>query len=179
MSLIVVEGVDASGKSTLLENSRIQIPKRYFVLLRHSCRPLSLSHAIQFMRMSMFGSDVGLEVIADRHPLISEPIYGPILRGSHLFEEHFTYHSEAGRGEYLKRNVARVIYCRPPVEIMKENISRNPQLEWVEERFDILLAAYDKQIELLRDYYGVPVVTYDWTTYDKPPLEQLFFGDIP
>lgn len=173
MSLIVVEGVDASGKSTLLETSRLEIKKRYFVLVRHSCRPLELGDALQFMRM-VNGSSQYLDVIADRHPLISEPIYGTIIRDGHLFANHFNYDNPEYRANTLSSSVDRIIYCRPPVEVMREHIDKNPQLEWVKERFDQLVEAYDETMSYLQDE-GVDVVWHDWTTY-LGTLENLFFG---
>ncbi len=170
MSLIVVEGVDASGKSTLLENARLQIPKRYFILMRHSCRPLKLSDIDGFMDTGAYAERQGLDVIVDRHPLISEPIYGPILRGVNLAAP---YTNERIRS-ILSLYTERIIYCRPPVHMMLENLDKNPQLEWVIPRFQELLAAYDERMDSLK-LQGIKVVWYDWTSY-KGTLEQLFFG---
>lgn len=175
-SFIVVEGCDGSGKSTLLDNARLQIPKRYFVLVRHSCRPLQLSDALQFMRATRHAVDIGLDLIADRHPLISEPIYGPLLRGSHLFDGHFTYSDEDHRLEYLHSNIDRVIYCRPPEKTIEENLDRLPQLSGVRATIWDLLDRYDSVMGRIA-LRGVPVVSYDYTTY-QGTLEDLFFGEV-
>lgn len=174
MALVVVEGIDASGKSTLLENARIQISRRYFVLMRHSCRPLQLSHAIQFMRTLRYGCDIGLDIIADRHPLISEPIYGPILRGEHLFQDHFIYGEPEGRNQYLRHNVGRIIYCRPPDHVIEANLGNRPQLEGIKEKIWDLLDKYDHRMTELSEN-GIPVFLYDYTTHTGP-LVELFFG---
>jgi len=177
MSLIVVEGVDASGKSTLLENARIQIPKRYFVIIRHSCRPLALHHATQFMRAANFTSyHAGLDVIADRHPLISEPIYGSLLRGGHLFEESQQFKKEEDRLDELFRAVERVIYCRPSDDTIIANVDNKPQLAGVKEKILDLLDSYDQTMVKIRAS-GVPVYLYDYTTETRP-LADIFFGGI-
>lgn len=174
MSLIVVEGCDGSGKSTLLENARIEIRKRYFVQVRHSCRPLELGDAIHFMRTVNYAAG-RLPVMADRHPLISEPIYGPILRGTHLFESHFNYSKPHFRYETLRDFVARIIYCRPSLETVRRNIMVNPQLAGVAEKIESLYAAYDQTMEEISRY--VSVFTYDYQL-QTVSLEQLFFGDV-
>lgn len=175
MSLIVVEGVDASGKSTLLENARLDIKKRYFVIARHSQRPYVLSDALHFMRATKYASDLcALDLICDRHPLISEPIYGPLLRGGHLFESHGEYCEPEARAGYFADNVERIIYCRPPDHIIEENLGRLPQLAGIKEKIWELLDAYDKEMaELMK--CGIPVIVYDYTIFSGS-LADLFFG---
>lgn len=174
MSLIVVEGCDGSGKSTLLENARIEIKKRYFLQTRHSCRPLELGDALHFMRTARYTAGL-LPLMVDRHPLISEPIYGPILRGSHLFESHLNLSRPHFRYEELRDSVTRIIYCRPSLEAVRRNISVQPQLAGIAEKIDLLYEAYDRTMEELSTY--VQIVMYDYQL-QTTPLEQLFFGDV-
>lgn len=170
MSIIVVEGVDGSGKSTLMENARLAIKKRYFVLVRHSCRPLHIRDAIHFKNMAeSFAGDI----IVDRHPFISEPIYGPILRNENLVGEY----SPREINDNLRSTVDRIIYCRPPFPEIEKNIERLPQLAGVKDKLTQLVEAYDDRMMELESA-GIPVHWYNYTC-DATDLETMFFGAKP
>ena len=175
MSLIVVEGCDGSGKSTLLENARIEIPKRYFLQVRHSCRPLSPVHIRDFLTMVEPAGEY-LNIMIDRHPLISEPIYANILRGGNdLTLQYPDWLTFEDRAKHLARTVNRVIYCRPSFEAIRRNVSVNPQLAGVVDKLPFLVEAYDRTMrDLLKD---VPVIHFDYQFQDRT-LEELFFGKI-
>lgn len=166
MSIIVVEGVDASGKSTLLDQSRLDIRRRYFLLMRHSQRPYSPLDVTGFLKTL---EGVRCDVVVDRHPLISEPIYGPILRGVDITENSVT-----DRLRYLKNTVERVIYCRPPKFMIIENLVKLPQLKGVKDNLVKLLEAYDNAMKALQQE-GVPVIWYDYECNTRP-IEDMFFG---
>lgn len=168
--LIVVEGVDASGKTTLLENSR-HIRGRYFVLLRHSCRPLVPDDIGNLLKL-IDGQPVDL--ILDRHPLISEPIYGPILRKKNLVTEWIAPFT--GAVDSWIKEIDRVIYCRPPITAILTNLNNNPQLAGVEQHLEELLYAYDRRMAEIKAL-GVEVVKYDYKRDPVPDLRQLFFGE--
>lgn len=167
--ITVVEGVDASGKSTLLENIRA-IPHLYFVLLRHSCRPLRPYDILRFLRLA---NDSPIPMVIDRHPLISEPIYGPILRGVDLVSEIFTPGQVQRK---LEATVNRIVYCRPPLELIRRNLSNRPQLSGVAEKIEPLLEAYDKRMSELAQV--LPVISYDYCA-DVVDYRNLIFGDGP
>ena len=168
MSLIVVEGVDASGKTTLLENLR-SIRGKYFLEVRHSCRPLKSSDIIRLMQTVRNMSDV-LDVVLDRHPLISEPIYGPILRNKDLTADLYNMDN---RDRKLLSTVKRVIYCRPPEKSIFENLSNRPQLKGVLENIHQLIEAYDNRMKELRQK-GLDIVVYDYHVLTD--FEHLLYG---
>lgn len=170
MSIIVVEGVDASGKSTLLENARLEIKKKYFVLLRHSQRPYTPHDVMDFL--DLIENTILPNLVVDRHPLISEPIYGPILRGENLVAGFEDKDSATKR---LKHTIERIIYCRPPAYQIKENLHRLPQLKGVKENIQNLIEAYDQRMVEL-EKAGMKVFHYDYTDPDVS-LVDLFFGD--
>jgi hypothetical protein len=172
MSLIVVEGVDGSGKSTLLENARLEIKKKYFVIARHSCRPLSAADIIGFLRLAEMSAP--FPVICDRHPLVSEPIYGNLLRGSDITD--LVMISSVHKIDRLKRTVDRIVYCRPSYGQIRENVGKLPQLAGVIEKLPDLVEKYD---EAMRTYErnGIRVVRYDYNW--KTDLNELFFGAKP
>jgi hypothetical protein len=173
MSIIVVEGVDASGKSTLLEEARGEIRGKYFLLLRHSCRPFNTRDVSYFLSILYpFSRDSQFSIVVDRHPLISEPIYGPLLRNGDIT----SVWSDSTKLQYLLDTVERIIYCRPTREVIRENIDKNPQLAGVKDKLEDLIGTYDQMMSSLKQS-GIKVISYD---YQHPiyPLHDLFFGDI-
>lgn len=173
MSLIVVEGVDGSGKSTLMENARLEITKRYFIQVRHSCRPLSIAHLNNLLSVVEHARDY-VDVMLDRHPLISEPIYAGLLRpGTDLTIHADRWKTFEDRAVHLAHTVERIIYCRPSLEAVKRNVSVNPQLFGVVDKIDALYECYDRAM----DAYGrfLPVVEYNYQIQDCQ-LVDLFFG---
>jgi hypothetical protein len=172
MSIIVVEGPDGAGKTTLMENVRAAAGRRYFVMLRHSCRPLTEEDALAFNRSLWAISDQGLTCIVDRHAFVSEPIYGPILRGHSLVDGF----SADELGNMLKDSVSKIIYCRPPIHVIKENLSKQPQLAGIFEKIDQIVEGYDKRMRTLQLRYAIPVVYYDWTQ-KKDVIETVFGGN--
>lgn len=115
--MIIVEGPDNSGKSTLinqlikdlgltLAEQKVKGPTKS--LLDITSRALDVLH-----QCSVIGPD---KAITDRFSLISEEIYGPICRGQNRWNED--------RGIYLSLwNIVDsfnpiIIYCRPPLPVL-------------------------------------------------------------
>lgn len=97
--------------------------------------------------------------VLDRHPLISEPIYGPILRKHNLID---LIEKDDGRiVARLKRTVNLIIYCRPPTELILHNLHNREQLKGIEENILKLIEAYDYRMHILRQE-GISVVNYDY-----------------
>lgn len=172
---VIVEGPDGAGKTTLIETIRQRISK-YFWILRPS-HPPRIKYEIDTLLRTLearYSSAVGF--LLDRHPLISEPIYGPILRGTDILEIGGDY---AISNSLLQRHVKHtdhsghlIIYCRPPLSTIIENVRRNApqQLGGVVDNTPKLVSEYDRMILSLEGY--LPIVTYDYT---KPnDLDALF-----
>lgn len=142
--LIIVEGFDNSGKSTLVS----QLAEEFkLVTMNNRCRPTTEREAIDYTsQVQDFAANWG--VIVDRWSPISEPIYGPICRGTHLFKP-----------ETLKKHLegldALLIYCRPSEDKIM-NFGDRPQMKGVIEHAPKLLAAYDSFMGT-RDH-----IRYDW-----------------
>src|SRR5690606_38614271 len=126
MPVIVLEGPDGAGKTTLSEHIRAEAGKRYFLMMRHSCRPLSFADAMRFYDL-VNAANRNLDLLIDRHPLISEPIYGPLLRGHNLINR-FSQNEIIGM---LERSVTHIVYCRPPLAVMENGLRSQPQLAGV------------------------------------------------
>lgn len=171
MPLIIVEGVDGAGKTTLIQNFRQVASKHCFIISRsgppkttEDClRPMALFHA----------ASRNSPIIVDRHPLISEPIYGPIIRGVSMVDPPFNWELAI---QMVAQVADRVIYCKTDLETAQKASRRERQMDGVHDKYWALYQAYDQYMESLARL-GVKVVEYDWTApHNTPDLNQLFLG---
>jgi hypothetical protein len=176
VALIIVEGVDGSGKTTVIRDLRTQ-SRTYFWVASSSRRPSTLPALCDALYWLSQASSLPLPIICDRFPLISEPIYGPILRGKSMLEE--MNGRNKSKNADLMHQIDRVIYCRPPrAEIIKNlKITESSQLGGVIDNLDRLLFSYDSKMDSLRDQ-GVYVHRYDYTNPAKLGLDLMFFGRV-
>ena len=171
MTVIVVEGPDGAGKSTLIDNLRLSTD-RHYVSMRRSGPPKEANEIGCIIRwIQRYSGPTPL--ILDRHPFISEPIYGPILRGSSLLEGEYTV---TDIEDHFRAHVNRVIYCRPPTSVIARKMHDNQQLKGVVERIDQITQRYDATMKLVR-HWGINVVEYDWTVQHENNLKGLVFGE--
>lgn len=174
MTLIVVEGPDGSGKTTLINNLR-SATKRYYWTARSSGAPPTQYHLLQAIKLLQTLSLSLLPVILDRHVLISDPIYGPLLRDENPVLDVYT---ERGVKNILLNTVKRIIYCCPPRALVIEGAKIENQLKGVPERIERLIDLYDLRMTELQEY-GIEVIWYN----RMPPaaawdIDELFFGGI-
>lgn len=180
MSIVVVEGPDGAGKTTLIKNLRAQ-SKRYFVSLQNSGIPqnvLNVQCVCDWLARMAIGR---VPLVCDRLSLISEPIYGEIVRNENILEGTYTIQDVE---TFLLDNVDRVIYCRPPTSAIIKGLESEQQLEGVVERIQKLTERYDWVMQMI-SHGGVRVITYDWTGIELTKkfggtprdLEDLFFGE--
>lgn len=174
MTLIVVEGPDGSGKTTLINNLR-SATKRYYWTARSSGAPPTRYDLIQANKIFQSLSLSPIPVVIDRHILISDPIYGPLLRDQNPVVDIYT---ERGIKNILLNTVKRIIYCCPPRVLVIEGVTKENQLEGVPERIEKLIDLYDLRMTELQEY-GIEVIWYN----RMPPaaawdIDELFFGGI-
>jgi thymidylate kinase len=173
MSIVIVEGPDGSGKTTLIRRLR-EGSQRYFVTVSFSGPPKrvwQIQSVLHWIEQSIY---LDVPIICDRFPLISESIYGPILRGKNLLDE--TEDSNLRAATEIIRRVTKIIYCRPPIPIIRENVvhSTIPHLLGVLENLNKIVEQYDELMDLLRD--ETTIETYDFTDERViKPVEELFF----
>lgn len=172
--IVVVEGPDGGGKSTLIDNLRLE-SKRHYVALRRSGAPDNADEIVTVVNWMNRMSIGMVPLICDRHPLISEPIYGQTLRGSSLLDG--VYSVDDIKENFLD-HVSRVIYCRPPTGVILKKMQENHQLKGVHEHIEEITRKYDHTMRLIT-HWGVRVFQYDWSAEregDQWNLDELFFG---
>lgn len=172
MPLIVVEGVDGSGKTTLIQNFRQQAKQLSWLFSRSGPPQGSLDLLMTVQYLSR-GAQYEIPLIVDRHPLISEPIYGPIVRGKSLIE---SVYPEDQAFQSIAHLSNRIIYCRTDLETAQRASRRERQMPGVHEQYWALYQAYDKAMEKLATL-GARIIPYDWTETFRPiDFNKLFLG---
>lgn len=154
--IVIVEGPDNSGKSTLIE----LLVKTYRAIkgqdphVEHSPSKLVVEGKhrewLQWIEDTLNRES---DSIYDRHSIISEAVYGPILRDTDLL-------STTRYLDRLKRLGPLIIYCKPPLERILE--TTKPEMEGVQERLKDLALSYDMHMTNLR-LDGIQICVYDWT----------------
>lgn len=99
----------------------------------------------------------------DRHRLISEPIYGSIVRAKPSDDEFMKMNWMKRVMQQFYDTEPLIIYCMPPLEIVKENVRRDDDNAVVRMYTEKLYAAYATRASI--DYALSPgnVIIWDYT----------------
>ena len=126
MKHVVVEGPDGSGKTNLVNEllSRLGIPQHPRFVKSTGGPPADLDiRMMQDFNSPLYQRHAHLY---DRHPIISEPIYGPIVRGGS--DGMFKIGSWVQQYRDRLSSIAVVVFCIPPLKEVKNNVG-NPDVE--------------------------------------------------
>ncbi len=149
--MIIIEGADNTGKSTLGQ----KLSEMFLMELKHSIRPDPLWTPQEALEHSYRQLHPQLAIL-DRVYAISEYVYGPICRGrSALADLHDKALIDLQNRPYL------IIYCRPSMGTILRNNGRD-QMDGVIENHQEIVKAYD---ELMAEFYqfgNCQVMWYDW-----------------
>jgi hypothetical protein len=160
--MIIVEGPDGGGKSTLVQKLAEDLG-------------LPVSERIVSKDAEMMGDleqwvnenlNAGMQaMIFDRHRLISEPIYGPVLREKPQpgFDDWY-WVKESLRRFYLMDPF--LIYCIPPFKTVLDNLQYDENNEVVQNNIRTIYWLYFYQC--MRDINHPFCLRYDYTALDVP-----------
>ena len=151
--LIILEGADGSGKTSLANRIRKDVDE-YILFLRSNGPP---HHVGQLADVIGWLGEIPrkIPVVQDRNPVISEYVYGPIIRGKCM---HGLTLEQIIR--YLRQ--AMVVYCRPSYSALAAGMRQDVQMEGVALNHQEIVRAYDKLMGELEEL-GVDIRRYDFT----------------
>jgi len=151
--MIIIEGMDGSGKTSLAQKLSFRLgdvpikrlvtsggPTYYDLLVERTRATLTeLRNQVTWNQRPV--------VIYDRFPLISEAVYGTILRGRNSFGDEWT-----ALVDLLLALDPIVVYCRPRIDLILQNIreTADDQMDGVVSKALELITAYDELISWLQ-----------------------------
>lgn len=155
--MIVVEGMDNSGKTTLVSRLRFAIGARVV----KSCGPKDKDEDLfDWTRKQLERPNTRPLYIYDRFSVISDPVYSPVIRGKNPFFDH--REGELLIEEFIKQEPL-IIYCNPGLERIT-NFGEREQMEGVISNVENLLKEYDEVIRYLR-VKGSHIKKYDYASW--------------
>lgn len=168
--MIILEGMDNSGKTTLANQLKDKLPNHYVSKLSKNGKPTD--EQLNTLLRDLCVNDYAHQpVILDRFSLISELVYGPLIRG-------FNFYGNKGNWEillhYIHSNPFYLIYCRPPTKIIMSNMGE--QMGGVIRKSTSLIDRYDEVMVILKKAVAYSpcsgmLLEYDWN--NQEPLNQF------
>ena len=173
--MVIVEGPDGAGKTTLIE----QLKERYGL----EVAPRVVTKGAEAMTDLKVWVEQNLAEgfqyrIFDRHRLISEYIYGPLLRKEQ--QPGFTDLTWSWMQlDKLYRDVQPfIIYCLPPLEVVAENVRRSgDENKVVLDHIEAMYAAYVHRASLDLIHNSGRIVIWDYTSDFMAETNPLRFFD--
>lgn len=158
MRHLVLEGPDGGGKTILAEALLAEFPQ----LVRAERAATSLKGPIKnlaaWVRDQYIVMDNSIVPrLYDRHPVISEPIYGPIIRG--YAEPGFTHSPWLSSARIAMFTRTYVIWCIPPLEQVKKAVSEDRDMPGVASNIEAL---HQRYLHEMKQWEG-PGIRYDFT----------------
>jgi len=153
---VIIEGPDGAGKTTLISKLRTKLPFYVWVLSSNS-RYDNWGQVIEVVEW-IETSPVYQPFLLDRHPLISETVYGPILRGGVAYKN-----SASDIVEWMANTFGDsfIVYCNPGLDVLEKTSEAHSQRKGVRENLPKIVKAYDSLMEMLVN--DIPVERYDFS----------------
>jgi len=161
--LVILEGADGSGKTSLSTRLRKNLDP-YILLLRSNGPPHHIEQLASVVNFMKDGPRL-IPVITDRHPLISEFVYGPILRGECM-------HSLDVRQMATLFWDSMIVYCRPNYAALAAGVREETQMEGIVMNHRRIVRAYDDLMGQLEEE-GTYIKRYDYTGPPQLVLDSI------
>jgi thymidylate kinase len=165
MPLLVIEGPDGSGKSTLAQKL-LKGTGHPTLLVKRSGSPGSIETLRFQQEWIKAQGQSGLNVIADRHPILSEAVYDRAVRD----KGSFYIIQDAVNAFKLPR--VMLIYCRTDMDQMFQNSQVEEQMEGVHDNYRKLVREYDQWIMALEEEH-IDVYWFDYKTDEEQVVEEV------
>lgn len=169
MSRIIIEGPDGSGKTSLLGKLIERFPDLpIYPKLVDSVSYTNPNTLFDRACKSIRDTQEGITFF-DRHPFISEFVYGPQVRG----ELPTSVWSSSRARDVVRRmsDTSLVIWCRPSNERLTSSVTRAEQMNGVTARIHHIAASYDAVRAL---WPGSRTLVYDFD--HECHLSRIFLG---
>lgn len=166
--MIVLEGPDGSGKTTLLTH----LQKRFPHIDTHERFSTSEGGPVDRLDIKVATDMTGMymrpPMFYDRHPFISEFIYGPILRGE-IKDNLADIELRPYRNTFFLDSL--IILCLPPAFVIETNMYAEDQMDGVRENMG---AIYNSYHSFLRHQPIVNdnLVWHDYTQHSTEYVEE-------
>lgn len=164
MRHIIVEGPDGSGKGNLIRDLRahLGLPLHPRFVQSVGGPPPDLDVMVMADCNTPAFNDGHHTWVYDRHPLISEPIYGPIVRGEMLGSFRLPSWVDRMRVRVAQRSL--VVFCIPPyVEVYNNVHGPIEHMEGVDKRIYEIYGEYSRTHKL----WPGPFIVHDYV--QNPP----------
>lgn len=156
--MIVLEGPDGAGKTTLLRDLRDRYPEVDEAPRFSTSKggPIDRHNLRRRVDLEFESQIDAAPRLYDRHPVISETIYGPVLRRDMLggFDDRWLITATA-----RLRNTALIVWCLPPLPTVLANLAAEDQMDGVHESIHTLYWLYHAKA---MQWAGNSVI-YDYT----------------
>lgn len=158
---IIVEGMDGSGKTTLITELHSRIPSlQTIVNLKNDKQNFE-----QWWPQVLDEPDESPFIPIHDRFFYSELVYGQVIRG-----KINAGHTLITNVLWFLRSTSLLIYARPHSDILREGMEKHPQMDGVRKYYHELLSTYDQLMEAERDWFGDRLVQYVWNRegeYDR------------
>lgn len=159
--MIILEGPDNAGKTTLGERLATALGATFI----HSERPPKESSDNDLIEHAVLQVEPR-RIIMDRNYLVSELVYGTVLRGGPALgrERHLKL-----MNDMLELGHILIIYCRPPADTILDNGNRH-QMVGVVEAHGKIISNYDRLMGQLGILKGKLLIRFN---YEEDDFKQL------
>lgn len=149
---IIIEGMDGSGKTHLIDYLMMHVPNLEVIVNEKGPEQ-------DFNHWWPDQLDRPVDILVPLHDrfFYSELVYGPLLRG-HINAQPVLVQN----GLWFLRSTALLIYCRPDSEKLREGVQVEQQMEGVTDKFNELLKLYDELMDAEKRWYGPRFIHYVW-----------------